>query len=55
MKYIIYKEWRDIPARKQRAMLRVYTSRIQAEHKAAELRRVFPGRVFHVVPLEAKL
>ncbi len=50
MDYIITKEWRDIPSR-QRATLRVYTSRIQAEHKAAELRRVFPGRIFRVWPI----
>ncbi len=53
MQYIITKEWRDIPSR-QRATLRVYTTRQQAEHKAAELRRVFPGRIFRVVPSPSK-
>lgn len=54
MEYIITKEWRDIPVSKQRATLRVYSSRQQAEHKAAELRRVFPGRIFRVVPLRSE-
>jgi len=48
MDYIITKEWRDIPVSKQRATLRVYPSRQTAEHKAAELRRIFPGRIFRV-------
>ena len=48
MEYIITKEWRDIPATKQRANLLTYPTRLQAEHAAARLRVLFPGRVFEV-------